>query len=502
MKMVRKVVSTFAFGALGLAVGVGACSSSSNGAASSSDDGGASSGANSCYTPPCGTTSGGSGGSSSGFNLDGTTGNNIIYVHGMCPNGGHTSISGKVYDPASANPLYNVTVYVPGTGTVADLPSGVSCSSCSNLYSSPFASAVTDASGHFQILDVPDGSNIPLVVQVGKWRKQYKIATVNKCADNPQPDKSLRLPKNHTEGDLPQIAISTGAADSLECLLMRMGVDKSEYVAGPGTPTGGHIHIFTGQGGVGGAAVSGGTAYDPVATLWDKASDIKPYDLVLLSCEGGETANLSDAGRKVVFDYATIGGRVFASHFHYSFFTPSGAFSTITPPIASWTTGSQIDNDPISGKVVQTLGNGMAFPEGVALQSWLGNVGALTNGELPIHNARDNAQVAATNKAQMWISANQGSNFPGYAQYLSFDTMGADSVCGRVVYSDLHVSGGPMNLSDPNTDYMSFNPGIVPDQCTPHALTPQEKALEFMIFDLSSCLIPIGGNPIPPPPVQ
>jgi hypothetical protein len=44
--------------------------------------------------------------------------------------------------------------------------------------------------------------------------------------------------------------------------------------------------------------------------------------------------------------------------------------------------------------------------------------------------------------------------------------------------------------------------GIVPAQCAAHALTPQEEALEFMLFDLSSCLIPIGQAPPPPPVVK
>jgi hypothetical protein len=42
--------------------------------------------------------------------------------------------------------------------------------------------------------------------------------------------------------------------------------------------------------------------------------------------------------------------------------------------------------------------------------------------------------------------------------------------------------------------------GIVPSGCTMHPLTPQEKALEFMIFDLSSCLVPVGQAPHPPVP--
>ena len=41
----------------------------------------------------------------------------------------------------------------------------------------PIAYAVTDAAGKFTLTGVPDGANIPLVVQVGKWRMQYTLPT-------------------------------------------------------------------------------------------------------------------------------------------------------------------------------------------------------------------------------------------------------------------------------------------------------------------------------------
>ena len=84
--------------------------------------------------------------------------------------------------------------------------------------------------------------------------------------------------------------------------------------------------------------------------------------------------------------------------------------------------------------------------------------------------------------------------------------MGSAAQCGRVVYSDLHVSGGPGSDEPgvapdyPDAGLIGTNRkgGTVPAGCATHPLTPQEKALEFMLFDLSSCLVPIGELPVPP----
>jgi hypothetical protein len=509
------LASLLSLAALGLVALAPACSSSSN-------KGGPGGGGND------------EGGTSSGGLMLGDgeaavlceAGSNLQCQESTCPNGGSTTISGTVFDPAGKNPLYNVAVYVPNA-TPAALPSGVTCASCSDLYTQPIASAVTDASGSFKILNAPSGQNIPLVVQVGKWRMQYTLATVASCADNPQPSGSLRLPKNHMEGNIPDIAISTGGADSLECLPLRMGIDATEYV--PGGSTAGRIHIFQGYMG----ATTMPAAPRSSAALWSSDTSLEPFDITLFSCEGAPTSGggpmLTSQNQQYLLDYVNNGGRVFASHFHYAWFT-SGPFTSIaTPPLMTWTANTLMgqsatidDQSTFFGAInATTAADGGTFPEGVALDAWLGNVGALTNGELPFFYARDNV-ISTNTPAQVWLtldkskmSANDvmklssdSSSAP--PQYLSFDlplNVGVESSkCGRVVYSDLHVSGGPGANEPPLNggapvlaDYgTGGSAGIAPTGCAMHPLTPQEKALEFMIFDLSSCLIPIGQMSMPP----
>lgn len=417
-------------------------------------------------------------------------------VH-TCADGGTTTLSGTVYDPAGSNPLYGITVYVPQT-TPSPITLGASCYSCSDLYTgSPLAYAVTDSAGKFTISGVPDGTNVPLVIQVGKWRMQYSVPAVTACQDNDATSAVdagvLRLPKNHMEGDIPNIAIATGGADSLECLLHRIGLDESEY--GPGPNTTGRISIYVGDNG------SNTSPAAPVASasMWNSKADLMAYDMVLLTCEGHETTAMN---QQALFDYAQSGGRAFASHFHYAWFN-TGPFGAEN--LATWKTGTN-DMGNINANVLTTLPGGGTFPRGVALEQWLGNVGALTNGELPIQAARHNADVTAANTASLpWIAADSKATPPNATEYLSFDTpFGTPPAeqCGRVVYSDLHVGAAS---ADYGVGWSTVPAGsIVPTGCASKALSPQEKALEFMLFDLSACITPpdqgTGGVPPPPPP--
>jgi len=403
-----------------------------------------------------------------------------LCVH-TCDGGAHTTISGTVYDPAARNPLYDIAVYVPYQ-TPSPIATGASCYRCADLYSGGvIASALTDPAGRFTIVDAPDGQNVPLVVQIGKWRMQYVLPSVTACQDNPQPDRSLRLPRNHTEGDIPSIAVSTGGADSLECLLRRIGVDASEYVGGPGGA--GRVHVFQGAGG---STTASPAPASPVS-LWDSTADLMPYDIVALSCEGDETAQPNPPA---LHDYANLGGRVFASHFHYKWFTATGSpFGAEN--LATWTPGANSMGNPTFALVQTTLPGGAPFPKGQAMNAWLAQVGALApGGELPILGARHNADVAAVNTPSTpWIVADSNASPPGATQYFSWDTpvgSAPEDRCGRVVYSDLHVGAASGDTIG----------GVCPASCADNDLSPQEKALEFMVFDLSSCLTPVN---VPPP---
>lgn len=379
-----------------------------------------------------------------------------------CGAGKSTTITGKVVTPAATNPdpVYNAIVYVPNA-PVAPLPTGATCDQCGAAVSGePVTVAQTGFDGKFTLKDVPVGADIPLVIQIGKWRRQVVIPKIDACVDNPVASTVTRLPRNQKEGDMPQMAIVSSIYDPTECILRKMGVDDSEFTNDTGT---GRIHMFKGNG----AGLA--TATQPGSSLWGSVATLKKYDVVALPCAsfpaGGATAV------QPLFDYANQGGRLYITDLSFPVIQSGPA---PWPATASWGAGT--------GSNPATIDT--SFPKGDALANWLQGIGATTvKGQISLTGNYHRFKTSVK-PAQRWVYFNQTDE-----QLYGFNTpynQPPAQQCGRVFYASFHVAQ--------NAGGATF-----PGECTAAALTPQEKVLEFMLLDLASCVTDDAAPPPPPP---
>jgi hypothetical protein len=427
----------------------------------------------------------------------------------MCPPGKRTTVSGTIFDPAGAVPLYNITVYVPNA-PLDPIADGPSCDPCdpmtgtSLLSGKPVVIATTDDAGKFTLGtssldgDVPAGTNIPMVIQDGKWQRQVIIPNVQPCMDNQITDMSLlHLPRSSAEGHIPKMALTTGGSDAMECLLRKIGIADTEFTTDNG---GGRINLIAGGGGTSSFAAmpaSGTMAITPVHSLtggadwWDSLDNLKKYDILLHSCEGGQgtyTATMdpmstkSMQARMALQQYADMGGRVFASHWHTYWFEKG------TPDfmsVAKWLVphGGRLPN-PTDTTIDQS------FDQGKALAQWMMNVqGSTVLGTVPITQDASNTEVqmaAGPPISQQWIYAPAQNNtvvFLSATTPIPNQMNMKPNACGRAVLSDLHVSAGGAGSDMPGAPF--------PSGCVTTTLSPREKVLEFMLFDIASCVRPV-----------
>ena len=374
-----------------------------------------------------------------------------------CPNGGTTSLTGTVYAPNGIDPLPDILVYVPNA-PVAGFTAGVSCPVVGTPPSgSPLVGATTNFDGTFTIPNMPVGTNIPLVIQTGRWRRQVVIPSVQACMSTTVPVDLSRFPRTQLEGDIPRIAVATGAVDAVECVLRKVGIADSEFTNASGS---GRINFY-GATGKAGAEID---ALTPTAdTLLGTQATLNQYDVLMLPCEGGQFIKPAQELANVV-NFANAGGRIYSSHYSYVWMFQNPPFNTV----ANWT-----------GRSV-TLPDGIAtvdqsFSEGKTLAEWLQLVGATTTvGQMPIATLRQD--MNGVNKpTQSYLALNYNSN--PVMQFV-FDTPVGQTggQCGRVLFNEYHVEAAA------STTGMTF-----PTECSSTtALTPQEKLLEFSLFELTS----------------
>ena len=432
-----------------------------------------------------------------------------------------TGISGKVYDPAGVLPLYNVFVYVPNDALapIADGPSATACQAPAS--GSPLVSTTTAPDGSFKLTNAPNGANIPLVLQLGKWRRHLTIANVATCVDNPQPDMSLRLPKKQHEtsqdDNIPLIALTTGC-DAAECFfLQRLGIDPSEFSDSGGT---GRIRVYKSSND------SGQTFPSPYNTstaqnatyLWNTSNEMMKYDFVVDACECS-TYTRGQNGYANMLAYLGAGGRAFASHYFYNFFASSTQCTGDAtcqgqgplPTVGAWEGNQSLPYATSScPKASQMSSPGSCLqidtqiPRGKAFADWYAaNNPLLTNGggeaygycglaDIRTDMGKLGASLLAAGTATPWVYAGDvTNNYDGY--YFTFNAPVGTSPAGqfgRAAFADVHFSEPPSGA------FPSYCPGSL--NGSPHA--PDELALEFLFFDLASCIQDDRQDPLTPPP--
>lgn len=464
----------------------------------------------------------------------------------VCDSGTPTTITGTVLAGLSAflnpnaptkvpfppDPVPNVLVYIPNS-PVAAFTAGAACRQCgADVSGSPLVSTYTNFDGTFTLAGVPTpaSSTIPLVIQLGRWRRQFTIATPTACATTAVSPVGgtvgvLNLPSNHTEGDIPLTAVSTGNVDALECVLLKMGVDQAEFTSNtpPGGAAAGRINIYAGgpgnNGGDPGASVAGA---NPETSLMGATGTYMNYDQILFPCWGAPATKSATELANLV-TYANNGGHFFATHYSYSWLINNGEFNTV----ANWDLGTGEDEDN-PGTVTWDLNVSTAVPvvappfySGIFYQ-WLNYLCLLSNDpatcavpnttafaasatnppEVAISSPRFDVDSVANGSIE-WIGGTDQTQFEGtlrdggpdpnpafgksLVEHFTFNTpVGATSQCGHAIYSDFHVA----NVSNANGK-------VFPAECTANSFTAQEKILEYMLFDLASCVTPPTTNCTP-----
>ena len=385
----------------------------------------------------------------------------------------NTTISGTVYDPrttASALALPNVLVYALPSGTAAPaLPAGVQCLTISTP-TGTVDSTTTAVDGTFT-LNVPQNATYTVVIQAGKWRRQFPNEVV---ATTPLAGLVLNMPANHTQGDIPLIAIATGSVDALECVLLNMGIDPTEFTDDNGsTNPAGRIHLYKGSGSPG-AAINASTPSE--TTLMGTASNaaiLNGYDMVMFPCQGGAFTQSATAETNL-YDYANAGGRVFTTHYSYVWLDPTAPYNSPFSGVANWNP-NQAQPTPDPG--VATVNT--SFNDGATLAQWLQNAGASTTlGQIQLSTLRNDISSIIP-PTQSWASMNSDKAI----MQMTFNTpVGASAAnqCGRVLFNDYHVIPGSGSL-------------IFPNECTSYSgkMTAQEEMLEYALFDLSTFETPV-----------
>ena len=250
-------------------------------------------------------------------------------------------------------------------------------------------------------------------------------------------------------------------------MLRSIGIDETEFSppSGPGA-----VHLYDNTGG------SGTT----LETLLDDPKRLAGYNLLFVNCTA-QTFDLYGTPTLVkqnLYDYVHAGGRLYVTDWSYDYMEQITAFA----PYVFFDGGGDA-RAPQPLKAADFSWNGTPLPATIGdarMAEWMKAAGASADGSvqiigswaLALATAQDQASFPSTTWVHGWAN---GADRP---MTVTYNYAG----CGKVLWSSYHTQepGGVM--------------GAFPQYCksTPSTMIAQEKILEYLIFEISACVPPVG----------
>ena len=483
----------------------------------------------------------------------------LVPPPGTCASGTDTVLHGTVWSPAGspavdpargevALPIPNAMIYVPNGSTTAPyglsvFKDGVATGCDCTVQGPPLAIFPSGVDGSFTVTGVPAGVDVPLVIQLGKWRRVITIPAKPACSGKIELTAAqTRLPRRQAEQNamdaIPFMALSTGSVDALECVFRKMGVEDTQFSNGEDSGNG-RIRFYrqtnpstsgSTSGGPGASCRTGGgscigtgnSPTPPLSTLVANQASVDRYDALLFPCKGG-AHDESGAAKTLVLDnaantnaYVNKGGRAIFTHYSYAWLYNQPP--AIALPWPSTTSSNAVNTqwDTAYGQI------DTSFPRGATFEAWLNlpNVNALTavtpfpyitvtEVRRDLANPTTWPYYPAGNLlyAQRWVfhgpfmtpPDNNGTTTnrtPDSIQHVTFDTPYGDPAttqqCGRVLYSSFHVTSAGLsaNTCIQGTGTSASTAGcFFPAECGT-TMEDQEKVLAYMLFDMTATVCP------------
>jgi hypothetical protein len=401
--------------------------------------------------------SGGSGGTGTGGT--GTGGTSVILDGGNDgdePPPAVATLNGTVLAPEGTIPISGALVYLTKS-TPAAIPDGLYCDKCVKLdYSTPYT--LSGADGGFHLGAYQTGS-YQLVVQKGQFRRVRPIEVTT--GDVAVPLESSTLPKANdpTNGDtIPRMAIVEEVWDSIDISLSRLGL-------GTAAPTGflGELQVDRATAPYDyydGAPGSKGT-YDSILKNW---STLSQYNIVFLPCawsNGTDCDTSSPAQDPVVQknlqDFVAQGGKLYVTDYSYEF------VRQVFPGWVTW----RNETSTLGSACLTSSWDGAASSPDADLTAWLATQGITAFDVKESWTAIDSVHAGNTTDPdgkpitvtpKVWVEANtQWGKLPA--------TVSFEQQCGRVLFSTYHTEAS-------------------------NALLPQERALLYILLEVSVCVSP------------